>query len=151
MTNRTVVTIVNVALTLAIVGAGWMALSLGAGQVYEVITDDTTNQTAETLAAFGGSISFEDRLMTFAAVLTLAVGLGLIGISSNNPQVLNRVLRYYPWLVAVIGLVSFSEIVTDFIGGDYEFSVYDDAQNAYHLFIIGSVIAGIGNLLNMRN
>lgn len=150
-TNRTLATVVNVALTLAVIGAGWMALSIGVGQVYEVITDDTTNQTAETLAAFGGSISFEDRLMTFAAVLTLATGLGVLGISSSNPQVLNRVLRYYPWLVAIIGLVSFSDIVTDFIGGDYDFSVYDDAQNAYHLFIIGSVVAGIGRLFDMRN
>lgn len=150
-TNRTLATVVNVALTLAVIGAGWMALSIGVGQVYEVITDDTTNQTAETLAAFGGSISFEDRLMTFAAVLTLATGLGVLGISSSNPQVLNRVLRYYPWLVAIIGLVSFSDIVTDFISGDYDFSVYDDAQNAYHLFIIGSVVAGIGRLFDMRN
>ena len=151
MANRTLATVVNVALTLAVIGAGWMALSIGVGQVYEVITDDTTNQTAETLAAFGGSISFEDRLMTFAAVLTLATGLGVLGISSSNPQVLNRVLRYYPWLVAIIGLVSFSDIVTDFIGGDYDFSVYDVAQNAYHLFIIGSVVAGIGRLFDMRN
>ena len=150
-TNKTAATIVNVALTLAIVGAGWMVLSVGLGQTYEVVSGDTTNQTVETLAAYGGSVSFEDRLMTFAAVLTLGVGLGLIGISGNNPMVFNRVLRYYPWLVAIIGLVSFSDIVTDFISGDYDFAAFDDAQNAYHLFIIGSVIAGIGNLLNMRN
>tara|TARA_R100001463_G_scaffold10005_2_gene29662 strand:+ start:2975 stop:3433 length:459 start_codon:yes stop_codon:yes gene_type:complete len=149
--NKTAATIVNVALTLAIVGAGWMVLSVGVGQTYEVVTGDTTNQTAETLAAYGGAISFEDRLMTFAAVLTLGVGVGVIGISSSNPKVFNQVLRYYPWLVAIVGLVSFSDIVTDFISGDYDFALYDDAQNAYHLFIIGSVVAGIGNLLNMRN
>ena len=84
------------------------------------------------------------------ACIALGVGVGVIGISSANPKVFNQVLRYYPWLVAIVGLVSFSDIVTEFISGDYDFALYDDAQNAYHLFIIGSVIAGIGNLLNMR-
>jgi len=52
--------------------------------------------------------------------------------------------------VAVIGLIEFSDIASDFINGSYDFDIYSDGQNALHLFVIGAILGGIAKLMGMR-
>ena len=90
-----------------------------------------------------------DRLATAGVFVTLlsGAGLGVLRASSNQYPFVNTVIRYTPVIIGLIGVTSFSGTVSDIIQGDYVYSAFDDAQNAYHLFLTGSVVAALGSLL----
>jgi hypothetical protein len=149
--NAWIAMAVNVALIMTVVGSAWLVLDTGIGQTYDVVTGDTGNITTETNATFGGSVGFSDRAITLGAVLTILVGVGAISAAgAGNNKFMRDMLRYYPLLIGVLGLVEFSAVTTDFVNGSYDFDVYSDGQNALHIFVIGSVIGAAANLLNMR-
>ena len=56
-----------------------------------------------------------------------------------------------PLLVAALALIEFGSIISDMFSGTYDFDLYNSGQNALHLFLTGSVIAGVSKLLGMRN
>ena len=142
---------INVALIMTVVGSAWLVLDTGIGETYDVVTGDTANITAETNVTFGGSVGFSDRAITLGAVITILVGVGAISAAgAGNNKFMRDMLRYYPLLIGVIGLVEFSTVTSDFVNGSYDFDVYSDGQNALHIFVIGSVIGAAANLLNMR-
>lgn len=142
---------VNIALILTLVGSAWLVFDTGLGETYDVVTGDTANITTETNATFGGSVGFSDRVVTLGAVITLLVATGAISAAGAGSNKLMRdLIRYYPLLIGVIGLIEFSTITSDFVNGSYDFDVYSDGQNALHLFIVGSVIGAAANLLNLR-
>ena len=149
--NQFVATAATLALIMTVVGAAWLTVGeLGVGESWDVISGDTANVTAETNVTFGGSVGFSDRVVTAGAVLSLLVGIGAVSVSSSNPKVFNDIIRHMGILVAVIGLIVFSDIASDFINGTYDFDVYSDGQNALHLFVIGAILGGIAKLMGMR-
>jgi len=149
--NQFVATAATLALIMTVVGAAWLTVGeLGVGESWDVISGDTANVTAETNVTFGGSVGFSDRVVTAGAVLSLLVGIGAVSVSSSNPKVFNDIIRHMGILVAVIGLIEFSDIASDFINGTYDFDVYSDGQNALHLFVIGAILGGIAKLMGMR-
>jgi len=149
--NAMVATAINIALILTVVGASWLVLETGVGQTYDVVTGDTANITSEVNATYGGSVGFADRVVTFGAVMTILVGLGAVSASgAGNPKVLKDIIRYYPLLIGVVGMLEFSSIISNMVNGSYDFDIYSDGQNALNLFVSGSVIGAVANLLAMR-
>tara|TARA_Y100001963_G_C6792589_1_gene456480 strand:- start:5227 stop:5688 length:462 start_codon:yes stop_codon:yes gene_type:complete len=150
--NQWVTVAANIALIMTVIGAAWLTVGeLGVGETYDVVTGDTANISAETNVTYGGSVGFADQIVTFGGVVTLLVGLGAVSISSSNPKVFNDIIRYMPLLVAALALIEFSSIISDMFSGTYDFDLYNSGQNALHLFLTGSVIAGVSKLLGMRN
>ena len=148
--NPWISTAVNIALILTVVGSAWLTLDTGVGETYDVITGDTANITATTNATYGGSVGFSDRVVAFGAVMTLLVGMGAVSIGRGNPKVLNDLIKYYPLLIGVVGMIEFSSILSDMANGSYDFDLYSDGQNALNIFVSGAVLGAVANLIGMR-
>lgn len=150
--NQWVTLVANIALIMTVVGAAWLTVGeLGVGETWDVVSGDTANITSETNTTFGGSVGFGDQIVTAGAGIGLLVSLGAVSIGRGNPKVVNDLIRYAPLMVAVIGLIEFSDIANDFLSGTYDFDLYSSGQNALHLFVVGSIITGVSSLLNMRS
>ena len=114
-----------------------------------MVVTDPTGVDAATIASYGGQIDFVDRIATAGAFVAIlgGAGLGVLRAGSENYPFVNTVIRYAPVIIGLIGVSSFSGVVSDILSGDYVYSAFDDAQNAYHLFLTGSVVAALGSLL----
>lgn len=148
-------TLRNVGSAVAVIAGLAMVLSLGIGQVFQVIwnpdaVDDlgAAKITADTLAAYGGQIDIVDRVLTAMVGITLLgpAAFGVIRQSNKNWPVLNTVLKYSIPVSALLGLTAFSDVVGDIIMGDFDYSLVSDATAAYYLFITGMVAAAVGSL-----
>lgn len=145
---------------LALVGSLMFVAELGIGNTWDIIMGDTesvdpatgkSTVIPEVAAVFGGAPDFVERATVFLMAATLATSIGLIGISRNNPDVVNTVLRYAPWLGLAIGLTTFSTEVMDIISGDFDFDAANDGYAAMVVAATGWVMSGVANLLNGRN
>lgn len=134
-------------MALAVVGGIWMALTVGLGDVFNIITNP--DEVDATTAASLGGIDFIDRVAVAGVVVTLlgGSGLALIGVSSNNPPFLNTIIRYAPVIIGFVAFSAFGTEVFDTITGNREWSAYDDVQNSYMLFLAGSLVSGLTTLL----
>lgn len=150
MANTITKQLAQVALTVAVVSGIIMALSLGVGEAVQVVINPDEVDSA-TNASFGGSVSFEDRLVTAGVFAIVLTSLGAISVSSSNPRVLNDLIRYAPLVVGLIGITSFSTEVSDILSGDFDYDLVDDARASYLVFIAMSTITGILSLLGLRN
>jgi hypothetical protein len=142
----------QIATALAIIGGLFMALSLGLGEVVQVIVDpaDPANPLdANTTAAYGGSVDFIDRIATAGVVVTLlgSAGFGLLVTSSNNPPFVNTIVRYAPVIIGLIAFTAFSDQVFELIQGDRAWDTYGNGANGYILFLASSMVAGLVSLL----
>tara|TARA_B110000444_G_scaffold251959_1_gene280569 strand:+ start:384 stop:848 length:465 start_codon:yes stop_codon:yes gene_type:complete len=142
----------QIAMALAVIGGLWMALSIGVGEAVQVVVDpnDVENPlAADTLAAFGGSVDFVDRIATAGVFVTLlgSSGLAIIGISSGNPPFINTTLRYAPVIIGLIAFTAFSDSTWELISGDRTWGDFSDGANAYILFLASSMVAGAVSLL----
>lgn len=137
----------QISMALAVVGGIWMALTVGLGDVFNIITNPDEVDAA-TSASLGG-IDFIDRVAVAGVVVTLlgGSGLALIGVSSNNPPFLNTIIRYAPVIIGFVAFSAFGTEVFDTITGNREWSAYDDVQNSYMLFLAGSLVSGLTTLL----
>ena len=154
-TNNLFGTIATIGLLLAIIGSGWMILEVGFGQSIDVLTDDTTNMTADTVASFGGSVDFLDRASVFAAYITIAVSLGIISVQTAGrddklQETVNTVVQYYPLVGLAIGFLGFWDITMDFVTGDYDFSAHVDGVNAHMMAVAGWVVYSVAQLVTNR-
>lgn len=142
----------QIATAVAVIAGLWMALSLGVGEVVQVIVDpaDPANPLdANTTQAYGGNVDFIDRLATAGVVVVLlgSAGLGLLRTSSSNPPFVNTTVKYAPVLIGLIAFSAFSDQVFELISGDRVWANFSDAANAYILFLSASMISGIVSLL----
>lgn len=127
-----------------------MALTVGLGDVFNIITDPASVDAA-TAASLGG-IDFIDRVAVSGVVVTLAgsAGLGLISVSGNNPPALNTILRYAPLIIGFVAFSAFGSEAWDLVTGNRTWANFDDIQNSYMLFLASSMVAGIVGLLDRR-
>lgn len=140
----------NIAMALAVIGGLWMALTVGLGDVFNIITDPTSVDPA-TAASLGG-IDFIDRIAVAGVVVTLvgSSGLALISTGSGNPPFVNTILRTAPLILAFVAFSAFGSEAWDLVTGNRTWANFDDIQNSYMLFLASSMVAGIVGLLENR-
>jgi len=140
----------QIAMALSVIGGLWMALTVGLGDVFNIITDPASVDAA-TSASLGG-IDFIDRVAVAGVVVTLAgsAGLGLISVSGNNPPALNTILKFSPLIIGFVAFSAFGTEAWDLVTGNRTWSNFDDIQNSYMLFLASSMVAGIVGLLDRR-
>ena len=142
----------KVAGAIAVISGIWMALSVGLGDVFNIIAspDDVS---AETMTSFGNSIDFIDRVAVLGVLVTVlgGAGLGVLAVSKDNPPFLNTTLQYLPVIVGFLAFSAFGTEVFDTITGDRDWSASDDIQNSYMLFLASSLISGVVSLLRKQN
>ena len=138
----------NISVALAVVGGIWMALTVGLGDVFNIITDPASVDPA-TQASLGG-IDFIDRVAVAGVVVTLlgTSGLALVKVDrKNNPPFVNTILEYAPVIIGFVAFSAFSSEVFDTITGNRDWSAFDDIQNSYILFLAASLVSGLTSLL----
>lgn len=140
----------NVSMALAVIGGIWMALTVGLGDVFNIITDPTAVDPA-TAASLGG-IDFIDRVAVAGVVVTLvgSAGLGIISTGSQNPPFVNTILRYAPLIIGFVAFSAFSSEAWDLVTGNRVWANYDDIQNSYMLFLASSMVAAVVGLFQNR-
>ena len=140
----------QVSMALSVVGAIWMALTVGLGDAFNIVTDPTSVDAA-TDASLGG-IDFIDRVAVAGVFVTIlgGAGLGLVGISGNNPPAVNTILRYAPLIIGFVAFSAFGSEAWDLVTGNRTWGDYDDIQNSYMLFLASSMVSAIVGLLDRR-
>lgn len=143
----------QVAITVAVISAAVMALTIGIGQAAQVVinpdaVDDlgAPKLAVETLAVYGGSVSLLDRIATLGAFVWILGPVGLGAISANGqPTVVRNVIRYAPAVLGLIGLVAFGTEVGDILSGDYDYAAATQEMAAYHTMLAASVAAAVAS------
>ena len=147
-------------LILALVGSLMFVAEMGIGTTWDLIMGNDTatggkvgasGHSAEVTAVFGQSVDFVERTTVFLMAATLATSIGIIGINRNNPELVNSVLRYAPWLGLAVGATTFSTEIGEIIQGDFDFDAVSDGYAAMAVAATGWVMSGVANLLNGRN
>ena len=140
----------NISMALAVIGGIWMALTVGLGDVFNIITDPASVDPA-TAASLGG-IDFIDRLAVAGVVVTLvgSAGLGLISTGSGNPPFVNTILRTAPLIIGFVAFSAFGTEAWDLVTGNRTWANFDDIQNSYMLFLASSMVAAVVGLLDRR-
>lgn len=144
-------------LILALVGSLMFVAEMGIGTTWDLIMGNDTatgkgiGHSQEVTAVFGQSVDFVERTTVFLMAATLATSIGIIGINRNNPELVNSVLRYAPWLGLAVGATSFASEIGEIIQGDFDFDSVSDGYAAMAVAATGWVMSGVANLLNGRN
>jgi len=140
----------NISMALAVIGGIWMALTVGLGDVFNIITDPASVDPA-TAASLGG-IDFIDRIAVAGVVVTLvgSAGLGLISTGSGNPPFVNTILRTAPLIIGFLAFSAFGTEAWDLVTGNRTWANFDDIQNSYMLFLASSMVAAVVGLLDRR-
>ena len=133
---------------LALIGSAMFALDVGLSEMWNIVAGNTVSQ--DTAGIFAGSPDMIDRVTVALMGATIASSIGLITISRSNPEAVNTVLRYAPWLGLAVGLTQFSTEVVDIITGEYDFSAVGDATAGMLLAVTGWVMSGATSLLGNR-
>ena len=130
---------------LALVGSAMFMLDIGIGETWNIISGGAVTQ--DTAGAFTGGIDMVDRVTVSLMAATIATGIGLIGVSRNNPQAVNQVLNYAPWLGLAVGLGYFSTEVMSVIDGTFDWATASDAYAGQVLAATGWVMSGVASFL----
>jgi len=133
---------------LALVGSAMFALDVGLSEMWNIIAGNQVAQSTQQI--FSGAPDMVDRVTVALMGATLASSVGLITISRSNPEAVNTVLRYAPWLGLAVGLTQFSTEVVDIITGEFDFSTASDATAGMLLAVTGWVMSGATSLLGNR-
>jgi len=133
---------------LALVGSAMFALDVGLSEMWNIIAGNQVSTSTQQI--FSGAPDMVDRVTVALMGATLASSIGLISISRSNPQAVNTVLRYAPWLGLAVGLSQFSTEVVDIITGEFDFSTASDATAGMLLAVTGWVMSGATSLLGNR-
>jgi hypothetical protein len=135
-------------LILGLIGSIIFTIETGFGETWNIIVGNDV--TADTAAHFTGGIDFVDRLTVTLMFTTILVGLGVVGVSRSNPDAVNQILKYSPWLGMAIGLTAFSSEVVDIVTGEFDFATVSDAAGAMYVAVTGWVMSGVAAFLTMR-
>jgi hypothetical protein len=140
----------QISMALSVVGALWMALTVGLGDAFNIVTDPASVDPG-TAASLGG-IDFIDRVAVAGVFVTLlgSAGFGLISVSGNNPPALNTILKTAPLILGFVAFSAFGSEAWDLISGNRTWANYDDIQNSYMLFLASSMVGAIVGLIDRR-
>ena len=160
----------NISATVLVLSALFFVLTIGLGTTYDVIFDpdeveanaaalanDPTNETlqdaADALDAFGGQIDFVERIGTLGMVVIALspLGLGAVKYRGNGSKVIDQTVQYALPIVALIAFVQLGDTIMEVINGDRVWENFTDAANAWILGNTAALIAGIFGFLQMRN
>ena len=137
----------QVAITVAVISAAIMALTIGLSEAAQVVINPESVDNPldpSTLAVYGGSVSLLDRIATAGAFVWVLGPAGLAAISaSGQPAAIRNVIRYAPAVLGLIGLVAFGTEVGDILSGDYDFDAATQEMAAYHVMLAASVVAAV--------
>lgn len=133
---------------LALVGSAMFALDVGLSEMWNIIAGNQVSTSTQQI--FSGAPDMVDRVTVALMGATIASSIGLISISRSNPDAVNTVLRYAPWLGLAVGLSQFSTEVVDIITGEFDFSTASDATAGMLLAVTGWVMSGATSLLGNR-
>lgn len=139
----------NISMALAVIGGLWMALTVGLGDVFNIITDPASVDPA-TDAALGG-IDFIDRIAVAGVAVTLlgSAGFGILSSSSkNNPPFVNTIVKTAPLIIGFVAFSAFGTEAWDLVSGNRTWSDYGDIENSYMLFLASSMVAAVVGLLD---
>lgn len=142
----------SLAVAVAVLSGIFMALNIGIGEAVQIVVnpnDPANPLDANTTAVFGGDVDLVDRIAVLGVFTTIlgTAGLGLLKRSSDSPPFINTLITYMPLIVGLVAFTAFGTEVFDVIQGDRDWSLYDDATNAYILFLASSMVAGLMQLL----
>lgn len=160
----------NISATVLVLSALFFVLSIGIGTTYDVVFDpeqvvedasllatDPNNETAqnaaEALDAFGGQIDFVERIGTLGMVVIVLspLGLGAVKMRGNGSKVIDQTVMYALPIVALIAFVQLSDTIMEVINGDRVWENFSDAANAWILGNTAALIAGIFGFLQSRD
>jgi len=134
---------------ISIIASVAFILGTGLGDLWEVVASPADARlNPDTLADFGGDIGALDRLMAFASIAVVAFGIGVVGFTKSD-GVLYDIQRYLPWIVGLVGVVGFYDIMTDVLSDSWDYAANSDNYNAYVVFIATAALAGILNFLGL--
>ena len=150
-TSPIMTSLVTLGLMLAFIGSAWLIVDVGIQETFDVITNDTTNFSADTTTTFGGDVGFADRIVMVGAWMTLLTGFGAVATSSKNPKAFNNIIMYFPLILGLIGAMEFGTVVSEMAGGSYDFDTHSDGENALAFLVTGSVISGVAGTLGLKN
>lgn len=143
----------NLAVAVAVLSGLFMALNIGIGEAAQVVinpNDPANPLNASTLTVYGGNVDFVDRIATLGVFTTIlgTAGLGILtSRNSGSLPFIDTLVKYMPMILGLIAFTAFSTEVFDIIQGDRVWSNFDDATNAYMLFLASSFVAGLVSLL----
>ena len=157
MDNKSIIsTIAGLGIIALFIGSVGLTLEVGIADSWDVMTDPT-NATATANATFNGGdatagITTIHSVAMFCmwAVILGPLGVGAIVTSSSNPDTVNRTLKLLPVICAFVAFVAFGSIVTEMLGGDYDWATRTAGENWLALVATGGTIAGVAQLLGIR-
>ena len=140
----------QISMALSVVGALWMALTVGLGDAFNIVTDPAAVDAA-TVASLGG-IDFIDRVAVAGVFVTLlgGAGLGIVSLSGNTPPAVNTILRFAPMIIGFVAFSAFGSEAWDLVSGNRTWANFDDIQNSYMLFLASSMVSAVVGLLDRR-
>ena len=134
---------------ISIVASVAFILGVGLGDLWEVVASPAdARMNPDTLADFGGDIGALDRLMAVASLGVVAFGIGAISFSKKD-GVLYDFQTYLPWIIGLVSIVGFYDIMTDVLSDNWAYSANTDNYNSYVVFIATAGLAGILNFLGL--
>ncbi len=141
---------------IAVIASLWLILSVGVGESYNAAFHPQ-NVNATTNATFGAGeavpiVGTLDQIMVIGAFATAIgpAGLGLYAAGRNDPEILRSVQKYMPWIIGVVGIIGFTDLMSETLQGDRVWDTFTAAQNAYALFISSAAAAGILNFFGLN-
>ena len=157
MDNKGIIaTVASLGIIALFIGSVGLVMEVGVGDTWDVMFD-TDNASAAANATFNNgdataSITTIHSVMMFTvwAVILGPLGLGAIAVSSDNPATVNRTLKLLPVICAFVAFVAFGTIVTEMLGGDYDWATRTDGENWLALVATGGTIAGLAQILGIR-
>ena len=156
VSSGVVATVASLGIIALFIGSIGLVMEVGVGDTWDV-RFDTDNASATANATFNAGdatagITTIHSVMMFTvwAVILGPLGLGAIAVSSDNPATVNRTLRLLPVLAAFVAFVAFGTIVTEMLGGDYDWATRSAGENWLALVATGGTIAGLAQVLGIR-
>ena len=134
---------------ISVVASVAFILGVGLGDIWEVVIDPAEARlNPDTLADFGGDIGALDRLMAVASLGVVLFGIGAVSFSKRD-GILYDFQTYLPWIIGLVGIVGFYDIMSDVLSDSWDYAANTDNYNAYAVFIATAALAGILNFLGL--
>ena len=161
MDNKGIIaTVASLGIIALFIGSVGLVMEVGIGDSWDVMFD-TDNASATANATFnnGDATAGITTIHSVTMFCVWAVILGPLGLGAvaargkdaeGNPETVNRFLNLLPVVCAFVAFVAFGSIVTEMLGGDYDWATRTAGENWLALIATGGTIAGLAQVLGIR-